>query len=228
VDKDLMRKLLDHTDLQHQEVRDLDLFVPPAGETVEVLVFDNELAIYRTTVDDVALRKSPELREMFSISNIKKILNDQDVIVSKGKDSIHHVHARALAQLDLTCTREDLEILLEDARLALEEKSPEQIQESFDLFFELLGFQLLSLEGVGDNLHLFARAKTNGGSGFDFEHLIIYDEDNRLVSLKKGNFSPQNDLDLAWVIQFAQNEAEADLHAMEVFKFLAELVRKKG
>jgi len=32
-------------------------------------------------VADVALRKSPHWKQMFSIRNIKKIMNDQDVIL---------------------------------------------------------------------------------------------------------------------------------------------------
>jgi len=41
-------------------VRDLDLYVADTGTAVQkILVLDNELPIYRTTVADVAMRKSP-------------------------------------------------------------------------------------------------------------------------------------------------------------------------
>jgi hypothetical protein len=47
VDKILVRELLDRTDFEHKKVRDLDLYVRPLeGETMEVLVLDNELPIY--------------------------------------------------------------------------------------------------------------------------------------------------------------------------------------
>jgi hypothetical protein len=86
LDKGLTQKLLEMTDLEHKKVRDLDLYVRPLeGESMEVLVFDNELPIYHTTVADVALRKSPVWKEIFSIKNIKKVMDDKDVIVSKGK-----------------------------------------------------------------------------------------------------------------------------------------------
>ena len=52
-------------------------------------MFDNEFPIYHTTVDDVALRKSPCWQAMFSIRNIKQITNDQDVVASKGKESLN-------------------------------------------------------------------------------------------------------------------------------------------
>ena len=77
LDKRLTQELIDMTDFEYKKVRDLPLYVRPfEDETMEVLVLDNELPIYHTTVDDVALRKSPEWKEMFSIKNIKRIMND--------------------------------------------------------------------------------------------------------------------------------------------------------
>ena len=68
VDKVLTQELLDMTDLEHKKFRDLHLYIRPLeGEIMEVPVFDNELPIYNTTVDDVALRRSPSWQEMFSI-----------------------------------------------------------------------------------------------------------------------------------------------------------------
>jgi hypothetical protein len=188
-----------------------------------VLVFDNELPIYHSTVDDVALRKSPEWKEMFSIRNIKRILNDQDVIASKGKDSLQRIHTCALALLDLSYNREDLGALVEDARRGLEKKSLEQVQESFDLFFELLNFQPVSLGALEQDLQISARPKTNGSTSTTFEDPIFFDEEKLLVGLKKGSFSPQSDSDLSWVVRYAQGRETADLEGVEVFEFLAEL-----
>jgi hypothetical protein len=217
------------TDFEHKKVRDLHLYVRPLeGEIMEVLVFDNELPIYHTTVADVALRKSPAWKEMFSIKNIMKVMNDQDVIASKGKDSLKRIHANALALIDLTYTRDDLAQLVEDGCRALEQKSMEQVQESFDLFFELLDFQPVSLGVLEQDLAMFARPKTNGGAVPALEHLILFDEKNFLLGLKKGTFSPQSDLDLAWVMQYAQGEVAADLQGIEVFEFLAELALEKA
>jgi hypothetical protein len=46
--------------------------------------------------------------------------------------------------------------------------------------------------------------------------------------LKKGTFSPQNDLDLSWVLQYARGEKKADLHGTDVFEFLSELALEKA
>jgi hypothetical protein len=229
LDKRLTQELIDMTDLEHKKVRDLHLYVRPfEGENMEVLVFDNELPIYHTTVDDVALRKSPEWKEMFSIKNIKKVMNDQDVIVSKGKESLEKIYDSAVALLDLTYTRDDLSVLVADGRQGLEEKSSEKVQESLDLFFELLDFQPVSLGILEHDLQIFARQKTNGGKTTVFEDPVFFDEDSMSLGLRKGIFSPQKDLDLAWVIQYAQGEKTADLQGLEVFEFLAELAMERS
>ena len=229
LDKKLTQELIDMTDLEHEKTRDLNLYVRPLdGEIMEILVLDNELPFYHTTVADVALRKSPQWKEIFSIKNIKKVMNDQDVIVSKGKESLKRLHASALALLDLTYTRDDLALLVEDARQALQQKSSEQLEESFDLFFELVGFQPVSLGILEHDLQIFARPKTNGGKATTLEHPIFFDEESFSLGLKKGTFSPQKDLDLAWAMQYAQGEKAADLQGVEVFEFLAELAMEKG
>ena len=228
LDKPLTQELLDMTDLEHKKFRDLHLYLRPLeGETMEVLVFDNELPIYHTSVVDVALRKSPRWQEMFSIRNIKKIMNQHDVLVSKGKESLERLHANALAMLDLTYTKDDLAMLVEDAGRGLEHKSIAQLHESFDLFFELLDFQPVSLGGLEPDLLIFARPKVNGAAVSTLEHLILFDEESLSLALKKGVFSPQSDLDLAWVMQYARGGERADLQGIGVFEFLAEMALKK-
>jgi hypothetical protein len=228
LDKTLARDLLDMTDFTHRKVSGLHLYVRPLESGIaEVVVLDNELAVYHTSVDDVALRKSPNWQEMFSIKNIRKIMNDQDVIVSKGKETLKRLHANALALLDLSCTGADLALLAEDARSALGRKSIEEIQESLDLFIELLDFEPLHLDVLERSIQTYAGPKRDGGADPAFEHLILFDEQNLILGLKKGAFSPQRDLDLAWVIQYSQGEKPADLEGMDVFEFLVELAMKK-
>ena len=229
LDKVITQDLLAMTDFKHKKVRGLHLYVRPLeGEIMEVAVLDNELPIYHTTVDDVTLRKSPYWQQMFSIRNVRKIMNDHDVIASKGKESLKRLHANALALLDLTYTRDDLAPLLEGARRGLERKSIEQIQESLDLFLELLGFQPLSLEVLEPGFQSFARPELNGGVVPSFEHLVLFDEENLSLGLKKGTFRPQSDSDLGWVMEYARGEETADLQGIDVFEFLAELAMVKA
>ena len=154
-------------------------------------------------------------------------MNDHDVFATKGKESLKRLHANALALLDLTYTRDDLVLLLEDARRGLEQKSISQIQESLDLFAELLHFQPLSLEVLEPHFQSFARPKVNGGIVPSFEHLVLFNEENLSLGLKKGAFSPQSDSDLGWVMQYARGEETADLQDIHVFESLGELAAVK-
>jgi hypothetical protein len=229
LDKDLTQELLDMTDFEHRKVSNLHLYVRPLkGEIMEVVVFDNELPIYHTTVADVALRKSPYWQQMFSIRNIKKIMNHHDVLVSEGKESLKRVHANALALLELTYTEDDLELLLEDARHGLERKSTEEMQESIDLFLELLDFQPVSLGVLEQDLRMFARPKLPAGDVPSFDHLLLFNEENLSLGLKKGPFSPESDSDLAWIMRYVRGEETADLKGVDVFKFLADLALDKA
>ena len=228
VDKVLTQELLDMTDLEHKKFRNLHLYIRPLeGGIMEVLVFDNELPIYHTSVADVALRKSPRWQEMFSIRNIKKIMNHHDVLVSEGKESLKRLHANALAKLDLTYTRDDLALLLEDARSGLERGYIKEIRESFDLFLELLDFQPVSLGVLEQDLQIFARPNLNAGDAPYFEHLLLFNEESLLLGLKKGPFSPESDADVAWVMQYVRGREPADLRGMDVFEFLADLALQK-
>ena len=155
-------------------------------------------------------------------------MNDHDVIASKGKESLKRLHANALARLDLSYTRDDLAPLLEDARRGVEQKSIARIQESLDLFLELLGFQPVSLEVLEPGFQSFARPKVNGVVVPAFEHLILFDEENLSLGLKKGAFSLQSDSDLGWVMRYARGEKTADLQGTDVFEFLAELALEKA
>ena len=60
-----------------------------------------------------------------------------------------------------------------------------------------------------------------------FEHLILFDEKSLSLGLKEGDFSPENDSDLAWVMQYVRGEKTADFQGMDVFKFLADLALGK-
>jgi hypothetical protein len=153
-------------------------------------------------------------------------MNDQDIVVSRGKESIERLHANALGRLGLTYSRQDLELLIEDARQGLEQNSTQQTRETLELFFELLGFEPVYFEFVEPELHFFGRP-TRGKGAAPFEHLIIFNQETRSLGLKKGAFSTKNELDLAWVTRYDQGLEAADLRGINVFEFLADLALKR-
>ncbi|RPH76253.1 MAG: hypothetical protein EHM77_09420, partial [Planctomycetaceae bacterium] len=89
VDREAMDSLLISARYTKIRERELDLYrkETTAGKS-RILVLDNDLNIYHTTLDDVLLRKNPTVKEMISIRNAIKILNDTDVVVSKKAESV--------------------------------------------------------------------------------------------------------------------------------------------
>ena len=228
IDLPLVKKLLHQTDFHPQEIRTLNLYVRPFdGQIKEILVFDMGLPIYHTTVADVALRKNSFWQEIFDLRNIKKIMFDRDVLVSRGKESLKRLHTVALSLLDLTYNSEDLAIFMDEAQQGLQKKSMRLLGESFNLIFDLLGFEAVSLGLPGNDYELYARSNSSNGAEPIYEHLILFSEERWSLGLKKGSFSPKNNLDLAWINQYVQGKRSADLQDIGVFDFLSKLAQEK-
>jgi hypothetical protein len=70
--------------------------------------------------------------------------------------------------------------------------------------------------------------KDFGGVVPAFEHLVLFNEENLSLGLKRGSFSPQSDSDLGWVMQYARGRETADSQGLAVCEFLAELALPKA
>ena len=137
-----MRSLLEMSPYQYQKQRDLDLYIQKDdGEPSRILVLDNELPIYETTVEDVLIRKSPYTKEMLSIKNVIKILNDSDVKLSRKEASLESVQKECIDSLDLTYNPSDIEAIAKEGTESLENNDFDGILECLSLFAELLGYQ---------------------------------------------------------------------------------------
>lgn len=142
MDLESVRQLLEMSSYQHQRERDLDLYLKEeASDRPLILVLDNELKLYRTTIADVVLRKSPIIKEMVSIRNAIKILSDKDVVVSRKADTLLQLQQELIAGLDLSWTPADIEALVQDGRDALTNSYTEGLSEVLILLAELLGYQ---------------------------------------------------------------------------------------
>jgi len=142
VDKEAMRGLLQAAGYQSMTERGLELYRPDFdGDKGDILVLDNELVFYRTTVKDVLVRKNPMIREMVNIFNMVKILNDADVAVSKGEATLERIRSECLKDLDFTYTENDIEAIAEEGRTAFVNEAADQLAEILDLFAEILSFE---------------------------------------------------------------------------------------
>ena len=140
IDKAVLGTLMTFFPWHRRQERDLELYLEAEGtEPTRILVLDNDLTIYQTTVDDVVLRKSPTVKEMVSIRNAIKILNDKDVVLSKKVASLKTIQDICIAELDLDYSESDISAIAGEGAASLENSYVEGVQESLMLFAELLG-----------------------------------------------------------------------------------------
>ncbi len=139
VAKEPMRQLLELSTFQYQRERDLDLYVKAAeGERQLILILDNELPIFHTTVHDVVVRRSPRTIEMWSFRTIRRILVDSDIKVSVNGQSVATVRKDVLARIDLSYTDADIHELAQDGMAWLADGRAEKVEEILTLFAALL------------------------------------------------------------------------------------------
>ena len=142
VDKEAMRSLLELSPYQYQKERDLDLYVKDVeGDMEIILVLDNMLPIFRSTVKDVVTRRSPRTLEMWNFKTVRNILVDSDIKLSTRAKSVETVLDDTLAQLDLTYTDKDIEELSKEGMAWLAGSDVNGVGTILALFAALLGYQ---------------------------------------------------------------------------------------
>jgi hypothetical protein len=229
VDKDTMRKLLSLSPFVLEKRRDLELYFRELEPGIgEILVLDNELPLYgKTTLDDVVLRKSPELKEMISIRNVIKILHDSDVIMCKGRDALRYVHDRALDSLDLRFEEKDIEEIANDGNDALGRGDSEAVMETLDLFIELLGYESVPAAVLVNDYVMLGDRHEEEGVGEAFGPIIMYNDRTNVLRLIKETVSVDDPAEQMVIPGVALGEIEPDAEGYWVFQFLKEAVLKK-
>ena len=138
IDKKSMGRLLELSPYKYQHERDLDLYVKPVeGELKMILVLDNELPIFRSTVKDVVTRRSPRTLEMWNFRTVRNILVDSDIKVSSTGKSVETVLRDAVDQLDLTYTDTDIEDLAKEGMAWLAGSDANGVGKLHALFAEI-------------------------------------------------------------------------------------------
>ena len=228
IDKDAMRELLDMSMFTHQKKRDLDLYVADSeDEHKKILVLDNELPIYFTTIEDVALRKSPYIKEMVSIRNAIKILKDSDVKISIKDASVKAVQKECIDSLDLSYNEADIEEIANEGTASLENKYDEGIIESLALFAELLGyrpppkaFKIRHCEIVG------AMTEKEAGEVL-YGPIVIFSRIDNSLKLIEAPVSSFDKEKSNYVRQVAAGNEKADIEGQDVFQYLKDAVLKQ-
>ena len=224
IDRQAMRQLLELGDYHYEKVRDLDLYVLNENE---ILVLDNELKIYHTGAEDIALRKSPTVKEMVSIRNAIKILNDKDVVSSRKTDSLERVRNDLIGGLDLSFTDADIESLAKEGAGALENGYADGIIELLTLFAELLQYQKAPKAFQVSHHQIWGRLDSTGTGKWLFGPLVMFSlMDNSLKMIQE----PINSVDkdgLQMYQRIARGERPADLTGDKVWTALKNTVLQK-
>lgn len=229
VDKDAMRRMLAAGPYQHQKVRDLDLYIFPGTiQEQKILVLDNDLTIYRTTIADVALRKSPTIKEMVSIRNAIKILSDSDVVVSKKADSLKTIQQECIALLDLSFNEADLDAIRIDGIASLESNYSEGVIEALTLLGELLGYGFVPKPFRLQHHHILGLRAEKTAAGFSYGPLFVYNIIHNILSLIEAPLDSTDPKNIIFFKRVAAGEEKAAQNGPAVFQYLKDAVGVNG
>jgi hypothetical protein len=217
-DLEAMQNLLELGPFTHRHERDLNLYMIDIGEPQPlILVLDNELKIYRTTVEDVAIRKSPTVKEMLSIRNAIKILNDTRVVAFRKAEAVDQIRSKILDTLDLTFTADDIDSLVGDGQAALKNKYEEGLLEALVLFAELLGYQKAPRLFQLAHHMIWGRLGKPGGAETTFGPMVIFNRMHGRLAMIDTAISSSDKAGLQRLQQIAKGEVDADITGETVF-----------
>jgi hypothetical protein len=223
IDREAVRRFLTQTAYRPLKLRDLEMWSHGGdGRAEEVLVLDNDLPLYHdVSPEEVAMRRSPELKEIFSVGNIKKIMNDRDILLAKGRRAIIHIHEETVSTLDLSFTADDIMDIVRSGSTALSAGRPDALKEDLDLLFELLGYQ--EMERL-DSQRLYGRPEPQG-----FRDVVMIEEGTGGLKVVRGTFAPEDEEGMSELSEVAAGTREASAVGPEVLNFLGhEVLRLKA
>ena len=223
IDKGLVRQFLELTSYRPLRLRDLEMYAHGGdGRAAEVLVLDNELPLYRDVdPEEVAMRRSPEVREMVSLKNIRKIMSDRDILIARGRQAIAYIHDEAVAEIDLSYTASDIKEIVHSGSVALEAGLGREVEASLELLFELLGYQ--EIERLEEQ-RLFGRPEPEGFR----DPVLLREEGPPALKLAEGVYAPEVDESMEALSEVASGVRVPDAEGSDVLEYLGrEVMRLK-
>jgi len=228
-DKAAMQRLLEMSPYSLHKKRDLNLYIKGDPEKKgQILVLDNELAIYHTTADDVILRKSPTIKEMVSIRNAIKILSDSDVVISKREETVNTIRKESIDLLDLSFTKSDLKEIEKEGSASLENAYADGVIESLSLFSELLGFSPAPKTFKMRHCEIIGHLTKKESGEMVFGPVVIYSlayNTLKLIEKKIGSFNKE---EMEYFKEVIEEKQEAPKEGPDVFQYLKKAVVKKS
>lgn len=221
INKKIMRELLEMADYTYKRKRDLDLYIEDVDtEKTRIMVLDNDLAIYNTSVYDVAMRKSPTVKEMMNPFNVVKILKDTDVVISKKEVSIKTIQQECIAKLNLSFNASDIDEIAEDGLASFENGYSDGVIECIDLFSEILHYSNAPKAfRVGHHKIAGALVKKKNGEEM-FGPVVLYSMIHntlKLIDHQIGSFDRER---IEFVQHVAAGKEKASADGSDVFQYL--------
>ena len=224
-DINAVRELLEMSPYTRHTVRDLELFIPPAdGDIHPIIVLGNDLPMYKSSIDDIAMRRSPLIKEMISIRNAIKILNDADVLVSKGPDTVATIQEACLGLLDLQFDHNDLAAIAEDGMASLESSYQEGVIECLSLFAELLGFEPAPKKLSQNHFIIIGRPQRISGRMIRFGPVALYGKIHNQLKLIDEVIDLKDPHKIDYVQKVAAGNRPASVEGGQVFQYLSQSV----
>lgn len=225
IDLETMRHLLEMGPYHYRKERDLELYCENAGpDKQRIIVLDNELKTYHTTVDDVVLRKSPTVKEMLSIRNAIKILNDSTAVDRRKADTVRQVRSQLLDALDLDFDEADIMAMVKDGQNALENRYAEGVVEMLTLFAELLDYQKAPQPFQLAHHHIWGALQKRRSGEVLFGPLVFFNLMRSCVGLIENPISSLDPSGLNRFQGIAKGEMDGDLNGVQVFEYLKKAV----
>ncbi len=229
LDKNAMRSLLEMSPYQYQKERDLDLYIERTDDRQSnILVLDNELPIYQTTIEDVVMRKSPYTKEMLSIRNIIKILKDSDVKLSRKEASLKIVQKKCIDRLDLTYKEADITAIAQEGSDSLKNGYTEGIIESLCLLAELLDYQPPPKAFRIPHYEIFGSAGEKVGGEILYGPAVALSRVDNSLRMIKDQVSSLDKTKIEFFQKMVQGKEKAAVEGTEVFRYLTEEVLGSG
>ena len=224
-DIDALRELLDMSPYRHQRVRDLELYMLPAdGDMDTIIVLGNDLPMYKSSQDDIVMRRSPILKEMISIRNAIKILNDSDVLISKGPETLATIEKSCLAALDLHFDKTDLDAIANDGIASLENANQDGVIEGLILLAELLGFEPAPKKLAQDHFYIVGKRHRSSGRVVRFGPAVLYGKIHNQLKFFDGDISLSDPEKIDHFHMIVAGTKQASLEGAPVFQQLNQSV----
>jgi hypothetical protein len=228
IDKETMRRILDLSPYVLKRVRDLELYIQETDtDQKKIIVLDNELPIYNTTIDDVALRKSPTIKEIISIRNAIKIINDKDVKTSRKEESLKIIQKECIDMIDLSFGKSDLDQIENDGVISLERGYAEGVIESLSLFAELLDYTEAPNVFKVSHCKLFGALTKKEKNIRLLGPVVIYNIMHNTLKLVDESISSANEFQIKHLQSIATGKEKAVKEGASVIKHLKDEISKR-